>query len=145
MKVHRIIPGIYQRGHTEHLPVSDRLATCASLGITSAVNLWTPRDDILGNTLNYYHFPIPDGLLSWETQRALEQLSEHIVRSLSVGDGWLIQCHAGRNRSGLLSALVVRQALGLSGRLALAHVRLMRPGSVANPHFEAYLNTLGDP
>ena len=145
MKVHQILPGLYQRGHTDHLCFRGKAQAISTLGVTSAVNLWTKPDIDLAALLDYRHHPIPDGGLSDETAALLQALSQEIAASLSRGHGWLIQCHAGRNRSGLLSALVVRRVLRVPGAQALAHVRAHRPRAVDNDAFSAFLCSLEAP
>ena len=57
----------------------------------------------------------------------------------------VIHCRAGRNRSGLLSALVVRELLRIDGARALAHVQQARPRAIANEAFADYLKELPAP
>jgi protein-tyrosine phosphatase len=61
------------------------------------------------------------------------------------GGNVLITCHQGFNRSGLVSALALRYLQSdenLSGAQAAALVREARPGSLYNPAFNAYLESL---
>lgn len=145
MKVHTILPGLYQRGRTDGLGLAEKVAGCRELGITGAVNLYSKADGELAGVVEYWHIPIADGELVGETAAMLDGVARMIKHSMSRGGGWMVQCRAGRNRSGLLSALVVRQVLGLNGEMALELVRQRRPRAVANPHFEAYLASLGEP
>lgn len=64
-----------------------------------------------------------------------------------VADGHraLVHCTFGRNRSGLMATLVVRELLGLSGAEALAHVRSRRRGVANNDTFSAWLEGLPAP
>jgi protein-tyrosine phosphatase len=64
-----------------------------------------------------------------------------------VDDGYqaLVHCTFGRNRSGLVATLVVRELLGLSGRDALAHVRDRRDRAVNNESFARWLSSLTAP
>lgn len=64
-----------------------------------------------------------------------------------VADGHtvLVHCTFGRNRSGLVAALVVREVLGISGADALAHVQAHRAGTVNNDTFADWLRTLPAP
>jgi hypothetical protein len=57
----------------------------------------------------------------------------------------LVHCTFGRNRSGLMATLVVRELLGLSGAEALAHVRARRRNVANNETFEAWLESLPAP
>lgn len=64
-----------------------------------------------------------------------------------LDDGYrvLVHCTFGRNRSGLIVSLVVREALGLTGAEALAHVQAHREGTVNNARFAEWLRSLPAP
>lgn len=70
----------------------------------------------------------------------------HLVAGL-VRDGRhvLVHCTFGRNRSGLLVSLVVRDLLGVTGAQALAHVQSRREGTVNNESFARWLRSLPAP
>ncbi len=53
-----------------------------------------------------------------------------------------VTCHMGVNRSGLVSALTLRRLFGLSGADARRCVQKMRPGTLKNASFVAWLNEL---
>lgn len=57
----------------------------------------------------------------------------------------LVHCTFGRNRSGLLATLVVREVLGLTGEQALAHVQERRRRVVNNEGFARWLRSLPAP
>jgi hypothetical protein len=81
---------------------------------------------------------VPDPVL---TQR-LAELVAGLVRD---GRMVLVHCTFGRNRSGLVAALVVRELLGLSGAEALRYVRERRDRAVNNQTFAAWLGSLPAP
>jgi protein-tyrosine phosphatase len=64
-----------------------------------------------------------------------------------IEDGYrvLVHCTFGRNRSGLMASLVVRQVLGLSGADAMRYVQERRDGTVNNESFASWLRTLPAP
>ncbi|WNB85337.1 dual specificity protein phosphatase [Cellulomonas sp. ATA003] len=64
-----------------------------------------------------------------------------------VDDGYrvLVHCTFGRNRSGLMASLIVREVLGLSGEDALRYVQERRDRTVNNASFAAWLRTLPAP
>jgi protein-tyrosine phosphatase len=88
----------------------------------------------------YLHSPLPDGkitnVMDWSA------LAKGVQDHLNRGGTALIQCHAGRNRSGFLAALVVARTMGMTGEEAMEFVRIRRPRAIANPHFEDYLRSL---
>lgn len=65
--------------------------------------------------------------------------------ALSHGRRVLVSCQAGRNRSGLVSALILVERYGLSGRTAAEVVRLRRKCALTNDAFSAYLNGVRAP
>lgn len=88
--------------------------------------------------------PLADGKVD-------HQLTEIVVArdvALSMytsGHTTVIHCVAGRNRSGLVGALVIRELDNLTGAEALDEVRRLRPRSVDNDYFEQFLMGLGRP
>jgi protein-tyrosine phosphatase len=54
----------------------------------------------------------------------------------------LVTCAAGRNRSGLISALMLMGRRGVSGKDAAAWVRGARAGALTNPRFLEFLERL---
>jgi hypothetical protein len=64
-----------------------------------------------------------------------------------IGEGHraLVHCTFGRNRSGLIATLVVRELLGISGAGALQHVRARRDRVANNEAFANWLSSLPAP
>ena len=143
MKVYEILTGkLYQRGRFDKWPKKRKLLELGELGITVVVNLiQIPDEDIAGpDGVEYYMLPIADGKI--KDPDILNRLADRLVQRIMEGKKVLIHCNAGRNRSGLLSALVVRRYYHISGQEALNYVRGKRPRAIANPHFESYLEGL---
>lgn len=94
--------------------------------------------------LTYLMCPLVDGseLPSPVLTLGLARLVADLVRD---GHRALVHCTFGRNRSGLLATLVVRDLLGLSGADALAHVQAHRSGAVNNDDFADWLRSLPAP
>lgn len=140
MKLHQIVPLLYQRGAFAHLP--DKVQALRAAGIEVVISLWHEDPDMPA-VVTYLHHPVPDG------QRVdaglYGGLAKIAAEYIWTGRPVLIHCHAGRNRSGLLSALTVRELYDCSGREALEVVRRGRPGALANEHFVRYLEGLGVP
>lgn len=141
--VWEIIPGgLYQRGMINRT-VNGKRVGLEHYGIQHVISL-APRaidTDLRPLVKSHIHHSIADGLtVQWgpwllETAAQLARLVEH-------GEAVMTMCRAGRNRSGLMSALIAREVLFLSGEEALQLVRRERPNALANPAFERWLKEL---
>lgn len=143
MKVYEILPRkLFQRGRFDKWPKERKLAELAELQIDVVANLIRiPDEDICGpDGVEYYMLPIADGKI--KDDDLLDKLATHLLQRILEGHKVLVHCNAGRNRSSLLSALIVRKYFKISGLEALNYVRERRPEAVANPHFEKYLEGL---
>jgi hypothetical protein len=103
---------------------------------------YPPADEIDG--LTYLKCPLVDHDTVPDPALTLRLAS--LVAGLA-GDGRrvLVHCTFGRNRSGLLATLVVRELLGVTGAEALAHVQERRHRAVNNEAFAAWLRSLPAP
>lgn len=89
------------------------------------------------------HCPLDDSLhLSREEASRAEQCAQSVARGIRRGENVLVTCMAGRNRSGLVSALAIRELTGMSGAQAVALVQSRRPNALTNPHFVELLSRL---
>lgn len=135
-----ILPGqLYQRGKLHGMDIERKRAGLAFYGITYSIALAPPTPDP-DHIVLHVHYPIPDGLL--KEADSLLTLAAGAARQIEAGGTVLTMCNAGRNRSGLLSALIVRELSGLPGAAAMAVVRHHRPNALANPNFERFLEGL---
>ena len=73
---------------------------------------------------------------AWIAQNA----AETVVRELGYQKRVLVTCFAGRNRSGLVSALTLKR-LGWPGDKAIEAVRAARRNALTNESFVRYLRT----
>jgi len=73
------------------------------------------------------------------------RLATLVAGLVSDGHRALVHCTFGRNRSGLVTTLVVRELLGLSGAEALDYVRQRRDRAVNNDAFADWLSSLPAP
>jgi protein-tyrosine phosphatase len=143
MKFHEIIPGkLYQRGLMDERCIPD----LEHMGVVAVANMVKPHSYELKSWLEargggYYYFPIPDGKMDCsDLNRLVLALTERLEQGAVV-----VHCRAGRNRSGLVSALIVRQYLNVTGLEAMQQVELNRPRALANEHFRDYLRSLEAP
>jgi protein-tyrosine phosphatase len=141
VRLHPIIPGrLYQSAN--FMRVENRVEVLRAYGITTVVSLWHP-DLELRDAVRYLHLHIPDGKRL--DAAPVEDLALTVASDIRNGGVALVHCHAGRNRSGLLNALVVREMTNCTGLEAMQLVRRRRPRAIANPVFEAYLTGLQRP
>lgn len=71
----------------------------------------------------------------------LHDLASYLAHRVIARERVLILCRQGRNRSGLLTGLVLNQ-LGVPGRKAVARIRSKRRNALSTPAFAKYLATL---
>ena len=135
-----VLPGLWQSGLPE-----DWSAVRAS--VDAVVDVADPgpgpsSEDLGG--LTYVKAPLedadalPDPVL-------LDHLARLVADLVRDGRRVLVHCTFGKNRSGLLMALVVRELLGCDGRTALERVRAVRHRAVNNAGFAAWLSALPAP
>lgn len=73
------------------------------------------------------------------------RLSGLVAGLVQDGHRALVHCMFGRNRSGLVTTLIVRELLGLPGSEALAYVQQRRNKTVNNAAFADWLSSLPKP
>jgi protein-tyrosine phosphatase len=148
MKVHTIIPGLYTRGEFRKVQRGKKVTALNMLGVKVVVACYGDYDTDfkhpeVDGMIRYWHIPFADGKLI--PTQLLARPVEDAAAALRRKEGVLVHCHAGRNRAGLVAALIVREMYGVTGVEALRLVRDARPNAVANPAFEAYLEGLKMP
>ena len=89
------------------------------------------------------HVPIADGQI--KDLRSVLLARDTALSMLGAGHLTVIHCVAGRNRSGLIGALVVRELHNWTGEEAMDWTRRCRPRAIDNAYFEAFLQSLGRP
>jgi protein-tyrosine phosphatase len=91
----------------------------------------------LDAAISYVHWPIDDGPLpDAETLAALVEASCVFIEH---GGRIVTMCAQGRNRSGLVSALIVCGVRRVGGREAVRHVRERVPEALSNEAFVEWL------
>ncbi len=142
MRVYEVIPNLYIRGA---FPKSWSQAMVVhglhEHGIASVLALH-PNSDVLEDSdeieYRYEHMvdrdtlpplPLLKDCVDWVTER--------------VQDHWstLVMCRGGKNRSGLVVALVVKNVVRCGGAEAVGIVRAARPIALTNKVFEQYVMT----
>lgn len=84
-------------------------------------------------------WPIEDGPIA--DRAMLKALSSFGARAIDGGSAVVAMCSMGRNRSGLLAAMIAARVCGISGADAMALVRSCNPEAIANVWFEEFLRT----
>lgn len=135
-----VLPGLWQGGLPQDWPAV-RATVDAVIDVADAGP--GPSPDDLGG-LTYVKAPLEDGeaLPDPVVLDHLTALAADLVRD---GRRVLVHCTFGKNRSGLLMTLVVRELLRCDGRTALARVRAVRHRAVNNAGFAAWLSALPAP
>lgn len=75
----------------------------------------------------------------------VERAVTFVLKQLAAGKTVLVTCAMGRNRSGLINALVLTYLRGIDGRGAAAIVRNARANALTNPSFCAFLDNVPAP
>ncbi|NHC12259.1 protein-tyrosine phosphatase family protein [Motilibacter deserti] len=136
-----ILPGLWQAG----MPLDWAWATRAGIEVIVDVNDADhvhPAERVAG--LRYVKDPLTDAAQVPDAEQ-LDALVSLTVDAVRAGRQVLVHCGFGKNRSGLVVALAVRELLGVDGRTALAHVRSIRTRAVNNATFAAYVEELPAP
>lgn len=68
--------------------------------------------------------------------------AKRVAQLVRIGYCVLVTCAMGLNRSGLVSALAMREITGKSGTSCMLHVRSKRQGALSNRTFRALLAML---
>ena len=102
-----------------------------------------PSADDLGE-VTWIKVPLEDGE-DVPDVLVLDQLTAMVAALVRDGRRVLVHCTYGKNRSGLLMALLVRELLGCDGPTALGHVRAVRHRAVNNTVFADWVSALPAP
>jgi protein-tyrosine phosphatase len=142
MRLYNITPGLFLRGHTRRLDPEVVVVALREANVGRVVCVAPTADAALRARLKttdiaYEHVPFADGALVPE--HVLVPLTRRLADELKTTQrGVLVHCNAGRNRGALVAAMVLVR-LGWTADAALAQVRRVRPGALANTAFADYL------
>ena len=135
-----ILPGLWQSGLPGDWSVL-RDHVDAVVDVSDAGS--GPSEEDLGG-LTYVKAPLQDGD-DLPDLLVLDHLTGLVADLVRDGRRVLVHCTFGKNRSGLLMALVVRELLGCDGRTALERVRSVRHRAVNNDRFARWVSELPAP
>jgi protein-tyrosine phosphatase len=74
--------------------------------------------------------------------KRIHEMSAKVAQLVREGKKVVVTCHAGVNRSGLVTALAVMELTDCSGKEAITTIRKARPFALTNPAFRSYLGSL---
>jgi hypothetical protein len=137
-KLRPIIPGLlYQTAAWRDVPRERIEQAVSEAGLYGIANFWRDTPDFLKEVVTWYrHWPIPDGM---RVSAAVDWFVQQMLGHLQSGRPLAAMCYGGRNRSGLVSALLVRRLTGCTAEEAIARVQTARRGALANSHFVRYI------
>lgn len=137
---HPIIKNLWQGSAP---PPDDTLRRLGFDRVVLCAQEYQPPSESFGG-IRVQHCPLDDALhLSYEEKACAKECGESIARGLARGEVILVTCMAGRNRSGLVTAIAIREFLGMAGDQAGALVKAKRPNALTNPYFVRLLEALG--
>lgn len=139
MKLYRITDSLYISGSFKRTTLEKKRA--ALKNIDTVVCLLRRYDEELARQdwVEYVVSPVPDA--TKVNVMAADQATAIVLNRLARGKRVLAHCVVGKNRSGLVAALVLIRRYGFSGNAAVAKVRQLRPGALYNPAMVKYLET----
>lgn len=145
VQVYDIYEGVlFQRGKMHRFPLEVKQEFVKQLSITAVVGLAGNEDPDFKNNMIvgiYQYFGIPDNKLTDRTINILDKFARKLSDHILEGGVVLTHCNAGRNRSGLLNAMIIMNLIGCAGSEAIEIVRRERPNALANEHFVNFLDS----
>lgn len=139
LKLYPILPNLYQSARTHDLSPLEKKVMVRQYGLDMVINLWHTADEELTKLVKtgYIHRYVPDG--KNVDFHELEQIADITAPLVHKGTTVLCHCYGGRNRSGLLNAMIVMRILGCDGKIAYEYIRQRRPNSLVNETFATWL------
>ncbi len=110
--------------------------------IVLAAEEFQPPRDSLDPAATIIYAPNDDDTLTPSQLKTAVAAAVEVKNALARGQNVLVTCFAGRNRSGLISALALHGYTGMSGREATRLVQQARPNALTNPSFSDFLATI---
>ena len=103
---------------------------------------------VLDHGMKWFHLPIRDMRAPDESFSSVwTEIAPDILQMIKQGDNVLVHCRGGLGRSGTIAALLLIE-FGLPNGLAIAQVRIARPGAIDIAEQEEYVRryvALGQP
>jgi protein-tyrosine phosphatase len=137
----QIVPYLSQGGVPEE---GGAVARAGFKVLVLCADEYQPSDRLFHNLDEVIHAPNDDGLGPFtKIQKVIARLAANRVADhVRAKQHVLVTCMAGRNRSGLVTALALHKLYGWSGARCIHHVQAHRENALTNPDFVDYLKTL---
>jgi protein-tyrosine phosphatase len=132
---------LYQRGVFIDMDLSKKLELLNTYGVDVVVNFWhTADEELRPHVWRYDHHFYPDGK-EFDKEWLLNYAGE-LADLIEDGHTVLVHCYGGNNRSGLMSALIMRELYTMTGADALEWVCSKKKRALHNEHFAEWLRSL---
>lgn len=99
-----------------------------------------PAATVLRCPMDDYKWPV--GVHGQRVWRAIWKTAGLVAQAVLAGQRVLVTCAEGRNRSGLVNAVVLHQLTGWDGDTCIRHIQHRRARALDNPWFCARLQTI---
>jgi protein-tyrosine phosphatase len=145
LKVYEICPGLYQRGVFINYPIETKLQLIGRYNIHIIVNLWHTTDtELVPHVWKYVHryFPDSEASFDWNTKQWFLRMATSLARLMDKQYNVLVHCYGGNNRSGLLSALIMRELFEMTGEEAMQWIQGIKPRALHNKLYQQFLRDL---
>jgi hypothetical protein len=134
IEIYEVCPGLFQASSF----TQKDWPTITKLGIEVIVDLEGDVDKIPDVKIIYW--PIKDEAKLPDLDH-LHSIAVQVVEYLNQGKKVMVHCSLGKNRSGLVIGVVL-VSMGMLGKDAVKLIQSKVPGSLFNPTFREYLETL---
>ena len=152
-----IYPGLSQGSAPD---IGPGLAAAGFTDLVLCAEEWQPPyqvDDVTAQIMGYnpevpaypgvnlIYAPADDIVITPPTREVLVQAvqtANEVVKRVQAGGNVLVTCWAGRNRSGLVTALSLHKLTGFSGVQCVHIIRTARPMALTNLQFRSAIKAL---
>lgn len=135
----RVVSGLYIGSRP---PKGDRVARAGFAVLVLCAEELQPSSAEFPRLECLVHAGIDDGRPSSSELESAAWAARGVAQAVRDGQRCLVTCAMGLNRSGLVTALALRELAGCSGRKARELVQRVRRGSLVNEHFADFLDRL---
>ena len=138
----RLHENIYIRRHTKYVSTERLINALQKKNVKLVLNVATVTDppfvEAAGAAgITYCHAPLLDN--SYVAKHEVQRLVQTVVAEVNCGNGVMIHCNHGWNRSPLIAILAIIKLTGCEPTEAIREAREIRPRVLKNKFFEQYV------